>query len=99
MAKAPAIKVLRNVTEIVQALGGTAAAARWAGTNMPAISRWKSRGFVPPGWDRRLIIDMASRGFLVHPTVFGGEHNGTRADIFLVPAPAAEARKLLRRVA
>src|SRR5262245_19914369 len=64
-------KPITTVADLVRALGGTAKAAKWAGVKPAAISQWLRRGFVPPGWHLRLLIELKRREFQIDPTLFG----------------------------
>ena len=68
--------MLKTVDEIVDALGGTAAAASAAGMEPSAISMWKARGKIPP--NRFLMISrlLLQAGQQADPTIFGFIESG-----------------------
>lgn len=61
---------LYTIESVIAALGGTKAAADWAGIGMSAVSNWVDRG-IPAGWHYRIDRELRDRGFEVHPSVFG----------------------------
>lgn len=63
--------MLTSVDDVIEALGGTAAAAGLAGVSAPAVSNWRERGKIAP--DKFLLISEALRakGAEVSPSVFG----------------------------
>lgn len=69
-------KILRNVRDVVDALGGTYAAADWAGITPAAVSHWIAREFIPPGWHYRLSEEMRKFNCIIDPAVFGLNPNG-----------------------
>lgn len=65
--------MLKTVSEVVEAFGGTSAVAKWVGRGPSAVSNWIDRGFIPPGWHYRMSKWAAERGFEISPVVFGEE--------------------------
>jgi DNA-binding transcriptional regulator YdaS (Cro superfamily) len=63
--------MLTDVDAVIEALGGTAAAAGLAGVSSPAVSNWRERGKITA--DKFLLISEAlkARGADVSPSVFG----------------------------
>lgn len=63
--------MLTTVDDVVEALGGTAAAAVLTGVSAPAVSNWRERGKIAP--DKFLLIReaLASRGQEACLSVFG----------------------------
>jgi hypothetical protein len=64
-------KTLRSVRDIVDALGGTKEAAKWAGLGMSAISNWLAADEIPTGWHYRVDVELKARGYRVDPRLFG----------------------------
>lgn len=62
--------MLITVDEVIEALGGTAAAAALIGVSAPAVSNWRERGKIAP--DKFLLVREAlkSLGKDVDPCVF-----------------------------
>lgn len=62
--------MLTTVDEVIEALGGTAAAAGLIGVSAPAVSNWRDRGKIAP--DKFLLVKgaLASLGKEVDPRVF-----------------------------
>jgi hypothetical protein len=48
------VKTLKTAAEVVEAFGGTKAAAAWAGIGESAISNWLARERIPAGWHFRI---------------------------------------------
>lgn len=63
--------MLRTVSDVVQAFGGPAETAKWAGHGPSAICNWVARGFIPPGWHYRMSKWAAEHGYEISPAVFG----------------------------
>lgn len=62
---------LRTVGDVVEALGGTKAAAEWADVGPSAVSNWIAKAFIPPGWHYRINTELGARGLEIDPAVFG----------------------------
>ena len=62
--------MLITVDEVIEALGGTAAAAALTGVSAPAVSNWRERGKIAP--DKFLLVReaLAAVGKDVDPCVF-----------------------------
>jgi len=63
-------KHITSIEGLVDALGGTGPTAEFIGREDSAVSNWKARGFIPPGWHLRLFLELSRRGFTVAPSVF-----------------------------
>jgi hypothetical protein len=72
------MEAIRDIDELIEVMGGTTAAAAKAGVTPPAVSNWRTRGFIPPE-------------FFV---IFSDEARlrGREVDIGLFKFAAAEAR-------
>lgn len=73
MRETPEGIILETVDEVIDAVGGTAEAAKLAGIKPPGVSNWRSRGRIPP--DKSMIIAETLKAFgkTASPTVFGFE--------------------------
>jgi DNA-binding transcriptional regulator YdaS (Cro superfamily) len=63
--------MLISVEEVIDALGGTAAAADLLGMSRPAISTWKARGRIPSDNFMLISDELSKRSLQASPTVFG----------------------------
>lgn len=63
--------MLKSVEAIVDAVGGTSAAASLAGVGKSAVSNWRSRGVIPAEHFLALSDALKARGKRVDPNVFG----------------------------
>jgi len=63
--------MLKTVDDVIEALGGTGAAATLVGIGAPAVSMWRAAGKIPS--DNYLVICQAlkTRKKRVDPSVFG----------------------------
>lgn len=63
--------MLNSVDDVIEALGGTAAAAALLGVGSPAVSNWRLRGKVPQEYF--LLVGGALKGLgkEADPAVFG----------------------------
>lgn len=75
---------ISTISELIDALGGPSELGAFLGITQEAVSNWKARGAIPPGWHARLILEARKRSIIVDGSVFG-----------LVGDPAAELRNLL----
>lgn len=64
-------KRIETVTDLVEALGGTAAVARWLDVGMPAVSNWKASNDLPRGWHFRVWMECQRRELPVSGKLFG----------------------------
>lgn len=62
---------IRTLDELIEALGGTAAAATKAGVTPPAVSNWRTRGRIPPEHFLRLSDEIGKLGRRLDPALFG----------------------------
>ncbi len=63
---------ISSIEELIEALGGTSAVARFCEYESDSgVSNWKARGFIPPAWHLRLLLELSKRGCTVAPSVFG----------------------------
>lgn len=63
--------MLNSVEAIIDALGGTAAAAALAGVGMSAVSNWKDRGRIPAENFLTFSAALAKESKQADPVVFG----------------------------
>ena len=66
-------KAIISVDHLVDALGGPTKVGEWLGINQSAVSMWKIRGEIPPGWHLRIYLEAEARGFSLSERVFGYE--------------------------
>lgn len=62
---------LKTVPEVIAALGGPTFLGERFDIGQNAVSNWKIRGHIPPGWHLRVYLSIRQRGLEVHPSVFG----------------------------
>lgn len=60
-----------TIDDLVRALGGPSALGEFLGISQEAVSNWKARQDIPPGWHLRLFVELQRRGKSVDPRVFG----------------------------
>jgi DNA-binding transcriptional regulator YdaS (Cro superfamily) len=63
--------MLKSVEDIIDALGGTAAAANLLGLSRPAISNWKHRRSIPPENFFAISGALAKKRLRADSAVFG----------------------------
>jgi hypothetical protein len=63
--------MLRSVEELVDALGGSAAAAELAGVGASAVSNWKTNGVIPAEYFLIFSAECARREIRFDRRVFG----------------------------
>lgn len=63
--------VLQTVDEVIDAFGGNSVLASWLGIGDSAVSNWRDRQSIPPGWHLRLYLEAQSRGIEINPKLFG----------------------------
>ena len=63
--------VLKTVEAIIEALGGSSAAAELAGVGMSAVSNWKSRGTIPAELFVVFSRVLERHGNRADPSLFG----------------------------
>lgn len=65
-------KTLHTIQDVVEAFGGYAELARWAGYEHPSgAANWLSRG-IPPAYHMRLALEVRRRGFALDPEAVCG---------------------------
>jgi len=64
-----------STTKAIELAGGVTRVASVCGVSVPAVSRWKSRGRIPPGHvlDVERMVDSAVTRYELRPDVYGGE--------------------------
>lgn len=67
----PPMATIKTIDGLIIALGGTRRVADMMGLEMPAVSNWIARDFIPPGHHLTLFLEIWARGLNVDPTVFG----------------------------
>lgn len=78
MRETPEGTVLETVDEVVEAVGGTADAAKLAGITPPGVSNWLSRGRIPPAKSMIFADALKPLGKIASPDVFGFETSEAR---------------------
>ncbi len=69
-----------TIDELLAAFGGPSKLAKLLHVSQSAISLWKIRETVPPGWHVRLLIEADRRNITLSPTLFKIE--GEDAKVF-----------------
>lgn len=64
-------ETLRTLDDIVSAFGGDEAVASWLGIRPHAISMWRMRGQIPPGWHLRFWLASEELGYRIDRGLFG----------------------------
>ena len=83
---------VNSIDDMVRELGGNTAVAEWLDISQEAVSNWKSRGAIPPGWHLRLVASMRRRGRTVNPALFGiTEDEAQEIGLCLRPVPNVAA--------
>ena len=62
---------IRSVDELIDLIGGTAAAASKLGVTMPAVSNWRKRGFIPAEYFAAFSEEARTRGRGLGFSLFG----------------------------
>jgi predicted transcriptional regulator len=65
------MKKLTTVDEVIEAFGGATAVANWFGLTQPAVSNWRMKNEIPPGWHLRLVRHAERIGIEIDDAVFG----------------------------
>lgn len=65
------VKVIETIDELIDAMGGTGEAARWAGTTDACVSNWRAREYLPSGYHLRALIWMNEHSYKAAPSLFG----------------------------
>lgn len=63
--------MITSVEQMIDALGGTSAAADLVGIDKRVVSNWKARGRVPAGYFFALTDALGAEGKEVDPAIFG----------------------------
>lgn len=63
--------MLETVDAVIDAVGGSAAAASLGGVKAPAVSNWKARGGIPSELYLIFRDELARFGHAARPAVFG----------------------------
>jgi len=63
--------MLKSVDEVIDALGGTAAAAAVLGMSRNGVSTWRARGRIPPDSFKIISEELCKRRLRASPAVFG----------------------------
>lgn len=71
--------MLSTVDEVIEAVGGTAAAAKLAGVGPPAVSNWRSRGRIASEKFMIFAAALRANGKEASPDVFGMDRLEARA--------------------
>lgn len=61
---------IKNVSELVEAFGGTGTFAEWADVGPSCVSNWKAEGYIPRGYHLRIYLEANARGLKVSPKLF-----------------------------
>jgi hypothetical protein len=63
---------IKDVSALINALGGTKVVAEWAEVDMSAVSHWRRANRIPPQWHYRLFREATDRKLSVDfAAVFG----------------------------
>ncbi len=68
-----------TIDDLVAAFGGPSKLAKMLHVSQSAISLWKIRETVPPGWHIRLLIEADRRGIVISPALFKIEGDDAKA--------------------
>ncbi len=66
-------RILKSVSEVVDALGGPSALGARFNIGQSAVSNWNMRGEIPTGWHLRIYLSVKEMGLDIDPEVFGLE--------------------------
>jgi len=67
-------RIAASIPDLIEALGGYASVAEWAGyEDVRGVYNWVSRGAIPRNYHLRLALEAMRRGVAVAPDVFGLE--------------------------
>jgi hypothetical protein len=83
---------ISTIDELVDALGGDTAVARWLNLSQPAVANWKVRGEVPAGWHLRIFARLKQERRMVDPVIFGLTREEARG-LYEQRRPLASRRK------
>lgn len=63
---------IETIEELISTLGGPTVIAEWLGISQEAVSNWKIRQSIPPGWHWKLAGAVYRKGQSINTkTVFG----------------------------
>ena len=89
---------ISTIEDLVDALGGDTAVARWLNISQPAVANWKTRQDIPPGWHLRIFARLRSEHRHVDPALFGMTREEARS-LCGPPRPLARRRRVEERAA
>lgn len=61
---------ISTIDDLITALGGPSAIGDWLGITQEAVSNWKARQYIPPGWHLKLLLAATRKGLDVEPALF-----------------------------
>jgi hypothetical protein len=61
---------IESIADLIAALGGPSSIGDWLGITQEAVSNWKARDCIPPGWHLKLLVALNRRGLTVNPNLF-----------------------------
>lgn len=64
-------RILKSVSEVIAALGGPTVIGDRFNIGQNAVSNWKIRQEIPPGWHLRIYLSVRQTGADIDPRVFG----------------------------
>lgn len=64
-------KLLRTVTDVIEAFGGARALCDWSGLSRSAPCNWVNDDFIPASWFYSMTVELGRRGFDLDPNIFG----------------------------
>ena len=73
---------INTIDELIDELGGGSAVGRWLGITPEAVSMWKARGNIAPGWHMRLAAAVGRKGKTINPEVFGMTEDEAKGLLF-----------------
>lgn len=85
---------ISTVEGFVTMMGGTGAAAEWAGVTDQAVSQWIARGCLPGGYHVRAAYEIRSRGFELGGALFDVSDEQARV-VFGTPLGGPRPRQRL----
>ena len=87
--------IIANLDDLIAAFGGQTALGKLLHVSQGAISLWKFRGTIPPGWHIRLLIEADRKGLRLAPELFAikGADAEAFARIFRAPTTAKRSRQ------
>lgn len=61
---------IESIADLIAALGGPSAVGEWLGITQEAVSNWKARDYIPPGWHLKLLVAVNRQGKTIDPSLF-----------------------------